>query len=570
MKGFTFKKEFVGDSLSAHIFFKSFIILLVMVLMTTNSAFAEVIDGLNYKLHSETKTAVLLPKTDGKYSGDIIVPEKVKASDGLEYSVVSFENRCFADCVNLTSISIPASVTKLNAYCFYGCSSLTSVTIPTSVTELKAYCFYGCRSLTSVTIPASVTSLEEKCFDGCISLTSITLPSSIKFLGWSCFGYCNSLTSITLPSSIISLGEACFAYCSSLTAITIPPLVKSLGKECFKSCYNLTSITLPSLVDKLGEACFYGCSSLTSISIPSSVTSLGDFCFSRCSSLTSVTIPPLVNKLGNSFFEECSSLTSVTIPPSIFSLGEDCFQGCSNLTSITLPRFVSSVETNCFSGCSNLKSLYLEGDLPENLKRASIPTTCMIYVQTQHLRKCKELLAPDNSLISAWNPDGKDGDYKPLAQCDTPSISYESGEVKFFSETPGAKYRYTIRNEDLAINALNQDGKVSLSAACHIYVYATADGYAPSEKAEATLYWINANLETTNINPTKTRGIVASAHDGIVSISGLDKGEIVKFYAADDKLLGTSSAVGGVASCAVSEKMVIAKIGMDTIKVLIK
>ena len=137
MKGFTFKKEFVGDSLSAHIFFKSFIILLVMVLMTTNSAFAEVIDGLNYKLHSETKTAVLLPKTDGKYSGDIIVPEKVKASDGLEYSVVSFENRCFADCVNLTSISIPASVTKLNAYCFYGCSSLTSVTIPTSVTSLN-------------------------------------------------------------------------------------------------------------------------------------------------------------------------------------------------------------------------------------------------------------------------------------------------------------------------------------------------------------------------------------------------------------------------------------------------
>ena len=60
------------------------------------------------------------------------------------------------------------------------------------------------------------------------------------------------------------------------------------------------------------------------------------------------------------------------------------------------------------------------------------------------------------------------------------------------------------------------------------------------------------------------------AHDGIVSISGLDNGEVVKFYAADGKLLGSSSAVGGVASCAVSEKMVIAKIGMDTIKVLIK
>ena len=85
----------------------------------------------------------------------------------------------------------------------------------------------------------------------------------------------------------------------------------------------------------------------------------------------------------------------------------------------------------------------------------------------------------------------------------------------------------------------------------------------------ATLYWINANIET-KINPTKTRGIVASAHDGIVSISGLDNGEMVNFYAADGKFLGSSSAAGGIASCAVSEKMVIAKIGKDTIKVLMK
>lgn len=547
MKGFTFKKEFVGDSLSAHNLFKSFIVWLVMILMTTNSAFAEVIDGLNYKLHSDTKTAILMLKTDGKYSGDIIVPEKVKASDGLEYSVVSFGYRCFADCVNLTSISIPTSVTSIGESCFQGCRSLTSITIPSSITELEACCFEDCYNLTSVVLPPSVTSLEARCFSGCYSLTSITLPSSLRWLGWACFCGCSSLTSITLPSSVISLGESCFKYCDSLTSITIPPLVKSLEKECFKDCSNLTSITLPPSLKSLGESCFYGCSSLTSISIPSSVTSLGDYCFCRC-----------------------SSLTSVTLPPSFFSLDEDCFYKCTSLTSITLPKFVSWVETNCFYDCSNLKSLYLEGDLPGNLKRASIPTTCMIYVQTQYLRKCKELLAPDYSLISAWNPDGKDGDYKPLAQCDTPSISYESGEVKFFSETPGAKYRYTIRNGDLAINALNQDGKVSLSAACHIYVYATADGYAPSEKAEATLYWINANLETTNINPTKTRGIVAFAHDGIISISGLDNGEMVKFYAADGKLLGTSSAVGGVASCTVSEKMVNAKIGMDTIKVLMK
>ena len=53
--------------------------LVVMMLMTASSAMAEVIDGLRYMLDSDTKTAMLLPKKDGKYSGDIVVPEKVES-----------------------------------------------------------------------------------------------------------------------------------------------------------------------------------------------------------------------------------------------------------------------------------------------------------------------------------------------------------------------------------------------------------------------------------------------------------------------------------------------------------
>ena len=208
--------------------------------------------------------------------------------------------------------------------------------------------------------------------------------------------------------------------------------------------------------------------------------------------------------------------------------------------------------------------------MPKYAFNADIPTICVIKVPTEYLQDYKDALGSDYKYIYAWNPDESgDGD-KPVTPCATPSVSYESGKLKFACETAGAKYHYTITDTDITSDALNENGEVSLSAAYNISVYATADGYSPSEKAEATLYWINANLETANINLAKTRGIVASAHDGIVSISGLDNGEVVKFYAADGKLLGSSSAVGGVASCAVSEKMIIAKIGMDTIKVLMK
>ena len=388
MKGLTFKKGRIGDSLFAHSFFKSFIVFVVMMIMTTSSASAEVIDGLCYDLNSDTKTATLLPKTDNeKYSGDIIIPEKVKGNDGEEYVVTEIGPRCFEDCSGLTSISIPSSVTLLGEGCFWDCSGLTSITIPSSVTSLEINCFSGCSGLTSITIPSSVTSL---------------------------------------------------------------------GKD-------------------------------------------------------------------------------------------------------------------CFSGCKNIETIYFKGELPRanNYYRTGIPYKSIIKVPSEYLQDYKKAFGSEYKYIFAWNPnESGDGD-KPATPCATPSVSYELGEFKFACETAGAKYHYTISSRDMATDALSEDGKVSLSAAYHISVYATADGYTRSQNVSATLYWINANIET-KINPTKTRGIVASAHDGIVSISGLDNGEIVNFYAADGKFLGSSSAAGRIASCAVSEKMVIAKIGKDTIKVLMK
>ena len=412
--------------------------LVVMMLMTASSAMAqeakfEVISGLRYLLDTEAKTAALMPKTDGNYSGEIIIPEKVNGSDGMEYVV---------------------------------------------------------------------TSLSEKCFYDCSGIKSITIPSSVTLLGDGCFSYCSSLTSITIPSSVTSLGNSCFRYCSGLTSITIPSSVTSLGDDCFFGCSGLTSITIPSSVTSLGYGFFYGCSGLTSITIPSSVTYLGGSCFFKC---------------------------------------------------------------------SGLETVYFKGKVPKNTSQSEIPTTTIIKVPIEYLQDYKDAIGYSYKYIYAWNPDGSGDDTKPVTQCATPSISYASGELKFASETAGAEYHYTITDADMASNAYNKEGKVTLSAAYKISVYATADGYSASDKAEATLYWINANLENgTNINQVRTRGVVASAHDGIISLSGLDDGEVVKFFAADGKYLGSTVAANGAASYAVSESLVIAKVGKDSIKIAMK
>jgi uncharacterized protein (TIGR02145 family) len=74
---------------------------------------------------------------------------------------------------NLTSITIPNSVTSIGARAFASCSGLKSVTIPSSVTSIEEYAFVGCYSLESVTIPSSVTSIGNGAFSDCYHLLSV-------------------------------------------------------------------------------------------------------------------------------------------------------------------------------------------------------------------------------------------------------------------------------------------------------------------------------------------------------------------------------------------------------------
>ena len=127
---------------------KSLLLLVVIAILATSNTYAkasfETIGGLRYLIDSDAKTAMLTANNDEKYSGNIVVPEKVKASDGVEYPVTAFADNAFKDCGGLQSIIIPSSVTSLGEWCFASCSSLTSITIPSSVTSLGYACFSCC------------------------------------------------------------------------------------------------------------------------------------------------------------------------------------------------------------------------------------------------------------------------------------------------------------------------------------------------------------------------------------------------------------------------------------------
>ena len=132
-------------------------------------------------------------------------------------STVNILKSTFCDCVNLTSVTIPNSVTSIGDSAFSGCTGLTSVTIPNSVTSIGVSAFLGCTGLTSVTIPNSVTSIGDYAFSECTGLTNVTIPNSVTSIGGYAFSECTGLTNVTIPNSVTSIGDNAFKGCKNLT-----------------------------------------------------------------------------------------------------------------------------------------------------------------------------------------------------------------------------------------------------------------------------------------------------------------------------------------------------------------
>ena len=149
-------------------------------------------------------------------------------------------------------------------------------------------------------------------------------------------------------------------------------------------------------------------------------------------------------------------------------------------------------------------------------------------------------------------------------------VELKYGNDSHVDSVPGNKvYVYTY---GVGVTKLNENGSIGLTACYDITVYATADGYKPSDKTTAKLYWVKADgsLTTDNINAAKMRGVVVAAENGIVTVSGLSDGEKVEFYAIDGKLIGAQKASGSTVSIATSEHVVICKMGGSSIKILVK
>lgn len=214
------------------------------------------------------------------------------------------------------------------------------------VTEIAFGAFDQCSDLTSVTIPNSVTSIQDFAFNECASLTNITIPNSVTSIGQFAFYHCNSLTNITIGHSVTLIGDYAFSFCGKLTSIYIPKSVESIGRFAFlTNSDDLTSIEVESgnpiyhsagncLIATATKTLLIGCNNSV---IPSdgSVSSIAQQAFDNCSKLTELTIPYSVTLIKLSAFRRCSGLAKITISNSVTLIEHSVFNDCLNLEMIT-------------------------------------------------------------------------------------------------------------------------------------------------------------------------------------------------------------------------------------------
>lgn len=213
------------------------------------------------------------------------------------------------------------TVTTIGTDAFFGLN-ITSVTIPDSVTEIGSNAFADCTNLTSVNYkgdwskltiqsgnPAVEDAVNAQLFDFAFTpdntavivkkyngtAADVTIPSHYKSKPVTMIDHAafhnSAVTSVTIPDSVTSIPDDAFAFCSQLTNISIPNSVTFIGFSAFNSCTSLKSITLPSSLSTIQSSAFYNCGNLETIRIPVSVTFIGNYAFAGCPSSMTVTYP---------------------------------------------------------------------------------------------------------------------------------------------------------------------------------------------------------------------------------------------------------------------------------------
>lgn len=301
----------------------------------------------------------------------------------------------FKECLQLQSVVLPSTLTRLGDEAFRGCSGLRSIRLGADVGYVGHSAFRDCVRLESVTVESPSTVFAGRAFENCAALTTVSLPDDCEEIFEASFNSCGRLVEAPMPGALRVVGDSAFADCVSLVDVELPPWTVKVDTRAFADCTSLRSVRLPDGLSKIGMSAFKGCSSLVEIQIPGATTHVSSDAFRECTSLTGISVAPenrfykavdgvLFNKSksvlvayppahpGTTYgvpdsvtavsdwaFCQADRLEHVDLPDSVREIGQGAFFSAEKLVEVVLPSSVTYIDDIAFRGCRTLRRVVI-------------------------------------------------------------------------------------------------------------------------------------------------------------------------------------------------------------------
>lgn len=384
------------------------------------------------------KWGVELHDWDYTKGTDIIINDT--ALEGIPFTAIS--EKAFFNDKQLTSLSLPSSVERVDSLAFEGASNLKTITFSDSGKGLKkigSLAFKDCSSLESIDLSnAEITEIPVRAFENCTSLKSIKLPSTVTKIADNAFAGCSNLEEIKgleqckiselsatafdgcvrlkdinlSNATIAAIPDQIFSGMRGLISATVPKTVTSIGTEAFYACKNLEMINGLSDCDitKIGEKAFYNCWSLKEADLSgSSLTVLPASAFKGDTALLSVKMPESLNEIGNEAFYGCSAMKKLDLNNTrLTTIGNSALSDMTSLMYINLPDTVNSVGAKAFDLNLRLDSsdtALMPTVVSENVTPASVNYTD----NNVSPWKRRQVIFRDNAVAVHFDGNGSDG-----------------------------------------------------------------------------------------------------------------------------------------------------------------
>ena len=299
-------------------------------------------------------------------------------SASLPTTLTSIGQKAFMNCKNLAmalDFTGMANLNLIGANAFNGCSSATGINLSglENLQTIGNNAFCNCDGVTQVDLHGTdhLTHIGSYAFENNYNLTTVRLPDTLTQIPVGMF-HCNNngksqLTTVEFSNweNLEVLGERAFRNCNKLEmdlseTLSKATKVTAIGANTFANCTNLTGTLTMSGLTSLGSYAFGG-AGISGVNLKDCpMTSMGDHAFAACPNLETLILPDTIETLNSYAFENNKTLKTVGIPESMLGkpLPMGLFMNCSGLTTLIVPedywKSVPSIGSRAFYNCSAL------------------------------------------------------------------------------------------------------------------------------------------------------------------------------------------------------------------------